>query len=368
MKKIELLLILVFGLILFSCRNTEEPFEPHKKETKYTQAFDDVWKTLDTSYVFFDQLPCDWDSLHQVYYKAVESVETDMDFKEFMILFLTEMQDPTIEYSFQHLFSCKGKMNNPALDNFFTWIVWEYSTYAVLNEHMDISMNAGQCVLKTVARFNNDRTDSTRYDGIVILGSPYDPYGQYKALFKTYLHSKYNSSNAAGLIIDLRHWGIANATFISALLEAFYPKGQTCTISAKVRSPFSSNHTTYITAGERSFMGDGYYADKPIAILVNEEVANEELVLATILADLPNVTIIGRGTTERKGGTNTAKQFSDGSVLIYPQAIFSDDKHGSFNTPLQPDILVDWPITSRPLSNTPDKCIEAALDYIDSVN
>ena len=94
----KILYAMLILLTFVACNTEEELLPPHATETEYTCEFDEVWNTLDSFYVFFDLLPCDWDSLHKAYYYRVESVKTDEQFEDMMKEMLEAIEDPYIYY------------------------------------------------------------------------------------------------------------------------------------------------------------------------------------------------------------------------------------------------------------------------------
>lgn len=363
-------LLPILAIVLFlstACKSKEEPVDSNAAETLYSGVFEQVWNTLDTSYVFFDVMPCNWDSLHKAQLDVMKSVKTEEEFKIAMKEFFAAMQDPNILFTYQ--------FGNPAWSvhapwmtlDCHDWIAKDYDTYSILNDSKDIGIGNGTMRLVTAARINKLNNDTTRYNAIVFMGSPHDPNGMYKAYFKNYLKKLSSEPTSTGLIIDFRIKGSVNVTFASTILEAFYPEGETCTITAKVRASTSSKDL--VNAGNMAFTGEGLYSNKPVVILVNEDVSLEEHVLASILSELQNVTIVGRSQSCGRGGICaqvhlTIPEYQTENILVYPRVGLTDNKHKSLSSPLQPDFLVNWPLTSW-IGNDYDKCIDAALDCID---
>lgn len=363
-------LLPILAIVLFlstACKSKEEPVDSNAAETLYSGVFEQVWNTLDTSYVFFDVMPCDWDSLHKAQSDVMKSVKTEEEFKIAMKEFFAAMQDPNILFTYQFGHPA-WSVHAPWMTlDCHDWIPKDYDTYSILNDSKDIGIENGTMHLVTAARINKLNKDTTRYNAIVFMGSPYDPNGMYKAYFKNYLKKLSSEPTSTGLIIDFRIKGSVNVTVASTILEAFYPEGETCTITAKVRASTSSKDL--VNAGNMAFTGEGLYSNKPVVILVNEDVSLEEHVLASILSELPNVTIVGRSQSCGRGGICAqarliVPEHLTPNILAYPRVALTDDKHKSLSSPLLPDVFVDWPLTSW-MGNNYDKCLDAALDCID---
>lgn len=370
----NLIIIIVMTLVLSACHTQEEPLPPRTTENEYTRLFDVIWNKLDSSYVFFDLLPCDWDSLHKAYYYRVESVTTEDAFVNMISEMFDAIGDPYIYLFHQgHIIVSRPEKFRPRdMEN---WLrEQKHDTYEIPARAQFTMMDNGVFRYGSVIRINKSKKDTAWYHAVSLSGLVSDARKVNGITFATKIKKLYSDSRAKGLILDLRGCQQLHLTIAPMILSTFYPLGKSYSLTAQARSPYSSSHLAMIDVDTYSMTGMGCYGNKPIVILVNEAVILEAHTVATILSELPNVMVVGRSSSGGRGGV-CAGQIIDSSTYmakdtIYGPAIrFANATHSNFNAPLQPDRLVDWIPTAEEYEHYTyiyDKCLDAALDCIDS--
>ena len=237
-------------------------------------------------------------------------------------------------------------------------------------------MQSGTMGFGSLIRVNKSHQDTSRYDAIFFEGIPNDIAGIYGIVFSNKVKRLYSSATSKGLIVDLRGCRYIHMTFAPTLVQTFYPAEKKYSLIAQTRNPRSPSHLDMIDAQDLSLTGLGYYGEKPIVLIVHEKVQMETHVIASILAELPNVMVVGRSSTGGRGGVIVKKYIGDSTLTVKNYLMgsairFVDSNHTSFNRPLQPDRLVNWAPTAAyyyDMGNVYDKCLEAALDCIDDYN
>lgn len=343
-----------------ACHSNEPQYE-----TKYTRTFNEIWECLDSKYVFFDMMQCNWDSLHTVYVHRINAVENDNEFQNEITAMLTAIGDPMIfvRYAYSGL-QCPNTFW--AKDRANRLFAQKHETYEIL----DGTENVGFVIFSVGRIIRTDDANNVTgiYDAVYFDPNIADSFGSVGGLFKRYIQTYYNDGRAKGLILDMRSCAWMDIAFASAVLESLYPQNKEYTIYVNHRS--GAQHNAFIKIQDYSISGLGYYENKPIVILINRETMMSPHVVASVLSELPNVTIVGREADSGRGGVLQTKLFGDTinvsqDYMTYPGIYLSDAKHTSFNAPLQPDIFVDWDISTLE-GYYYDKCIDTALDCIDA--
>ena len=367
------LIIIVMTLVLSACHTQEEPLPPRTTENEYTQLFDAVWNKIDSSYVFFDLMPCDWDSLHKVYYYKVESVTTEDEFIDMMTEMFDAIEDPFI-YLFHHghtIVSKPEKFKPQDGDNLLC--KQKQETYEIPAGAQYISMDHGAFRSGSVIRINKSTNDTAWYHAISLSGIVSDEKKVNGIIFATKIKKLHADLKAKGLILDLRGCTQLHLSLAPMILQTLYPLGKSYSLIAQARSPSSSSHLSMIDAQTFSMTGMGCYGNKPIVILVNESVILEAHTIAAILSELPNVMIVGSSPSGGRGGVCAGQIIGSSTnmandTIFGPAFRFSNATHTNFNAPLQPDKLVNGIPTEECYSHYGyiyDKCLDAALDCID---
>lgn len=361
-------------LSLVACSTREEPLPPRTTESEYTQLFDAVWNKIDSAYVFFDLMSCNWDSLHKVYYYRAESVTTEDEFIDMMTEMFEAIEDPYI-YLFHHghaIVSVPKKYKPLDGDNLLC--KQKQDTYEIPVGAQYTAMDDGSFRSASVIRINKSTNDTSWYHAVVLSGIVSDEKKVNGITFASKIKNLHSDAKAKGLIFDLRGCKQLHLSIAPMVLQTLYPLGKSYSLTAQVRSQSSSNHLAMIDVDTYSMTGMGCYENKPIVILVNEAVMLEAHTVATILSELPNVIIVGRSPSSGRGGV-CAGQIIGSSInmtndTIYGPAIrLSNATHSNFNAPLLPDKLINWTPTEEYHSHYGyiyDKCLDAALDCIDA--
>ena len=367
------LIFIVMTLVLSACHTQEEPLPPRTTENEYAQLFDAVWNKIDSFYVFFDLLPCDWDSLHKAYYYRVESVTTEDAFVNMISEMFDAIGDPHI-YLFHHgrtIVSRPEKYKTLDRENILR--EQKHDTYEIPAGAQYTMLDNGVLITAPIIRINKSKNDTAWYHAVSLSGIISDLKILNGIIFAAKIKKLHSDSKAKGMILDLRGCRQVHYTIAPTILSTFYPLGKSYSLTAHARSPYSSSHLAMIDVDTYSITGMGCYANKPIVILVNEAVMLEAHTIATILSELPNVMVVGRSSSGGRGCVCGALAIGNSinmtrDTIMGPIIRFSDANHSNFNAPLQPDKLVNWTPKEEDYSHFPifyDKCLDAALDCID---
>ena len=361
-------------LVLSACHTQEEPLPPRTTENEYTRLFDVIWNKLDSSYVFFDLLPCDWDSLHKAYYYRVESVTTEDAFVNMISEMFDAIGDPHI-YLFHHgrtIVSRPEKYKTLDRENILR--EQKHDTYEIPAGAQYTMLDNGVLITAPIIRINKSKNDTAWYHAVSLSGIISDLKKLNGIIFAAKIKKLHSDSTAKGMILDLRGCRQVHYTIAPTILSTFYPLGKSYSFTAHARSPYSSSHLAMIDVDTYSITGMGCYGNKPIVILVNESVILEAHTIAAILSELPNVMIVGRSPSGGRGGVCAGQIIGSSTnmandTIFGPAFRFSNATHTNFNAPLQPDKLVNWIPTEECYSHYGyiyDKCLDAAIDCIDS--
>lgn len=360
MKFKQFVLIAVLAVGLSAC----ETNTPEQGRGRYSAMFDQVWDLLDKNYVFLSMVSCDMDSLQADCKHKISEISDPQGLQTTLTEMLEAIGDPNIGIVYDHTQSYK---KSASADNSIGLIPYKQDAYEIL----DSTYRYGDYNFGKAIRTNVNGCDTSFY-AIVTFRTEINSSTSYaNSLFTKNVSISQSQSKNKGLILDMRGCRWADSDFANTILQCFYPLGEEYNFTAQIRSPLSLMSTAFVNYPERDIHGEGLglYSDRPVAVIINTTVSLTTHLAASALADLPNVAVIGRTGTGGHGGSLGFQQLGGEqyNYIILPTVRYTGYGYESFYAPLLPDIKVDWTpdYTQYPPAYSEDKCLSAAMDYID---
>ena len=341
-----------------ACTNEVELPDEAKEvlaRSEYAQRFDKLWKVLDKNYVLFDYMDVDFDQLRTEYILRMDSVATDSAFVAIVRDFCSTFHEKDISFSIDRAWYETNVIteNNQAYWAGETGYLPGYGASGNKNKYI------GPLGMNTVQRYGEE--SGTRSYALFLACEykttelPEDFDRQINEILETPVR---------GIVLDMRSAMTCSAVW--EFLSYFYAKGETCSYKYRSRSSIRKNRSDYTAWGSESIQGYGMLADYPVAIIVDSLTCGQYAWMAHMLAERENVALVG--TTELNGATwGRRTTYCNEDQLIYPYFQIKT-KSQNLEDPMALDIVVDWNGECNEHGYYEDKCLVAALDYIDSYN
>lgn len=323
--------------------------------SEYAQRFDKLWKVLDKNYVLFDYMDVDFDHLRTEYILKMDSVATDSAFVALVREFCGTFHEKNISFSVNNVWY----ETNVITENNQAYWAGEYGGLPGYSASGNKNKYIGPLGINTVQR-NGEESETRSYALFLAC--------EYKTTeFPEGLDEQMNKVLAVpvrGIVLDMRSAMACSVAW--DLLSYFYAKGETCSYKYRSRSSIRTKRSDYTVWSSESIQGYGMLADYPVAIIVDSLTYGQYAWMAHMLSERENVALIG--TTELNGATwMHSTTYCDEDKVIYPYFQIKT-KCQNFEDPMALDIVVDWNGECNEHGYYEDKCLVAALDYIDSCN
>ena len=360
-------LLLGIGMVQTSC----EPHGNNVANTEYARLFNGICDTMENHYVFFDQMNSDWDSIRPYYQAKINNISEEKEFVSQMNSFLATIGDPYINISYNRQYMANDFPI--AKDCSYAPDPKRDETAECIKSHSNGATHSYYTLMKK----EEVVTDSIFYDFMAIKVAS---TSQAAPVLVQQLKEISENSTADGLIIDLRSsiksYRDINILVAAHITQSLLHKDEEHILCEYKRSE-SDTITSIFPVTQVKLIGLGYCVDKPIVVLVNENVLGVKHILASMLSELPNVCIIGRHSTTGYGCV--AKEYSVGSKhhknyannkMLLPSYRYTYNEVDISENILNPDILVDWDVEQESSTSAIysfDKCLYEAMKYIDSV-
>jgi hypothetical protein len=249
-------------------------------QNTYPSNYDELWRGYDRYYSYFEHKKVNWDSLYTAYLPRVEDARNDIAFSIVLSDLLSNLRDghaqlisPYGTYTYNFNFESRA----------------EYNSNLISSRYLDDSVPGDEN-----SAFQFHTIDDIGYLRIESFSNDFT----FKGL-DLFLKSQ---SDQTGLIIDVRDNG-GGSDLNSYFVASRFTNQRT--LVRKVRYRNGPDHNDFSEPIENYINPDGFYYDKPVAVLINRGVfsAAEDFVLA--MRQFPNVTIIGTNTGGGSGNPIT---------------------------------------------------------------
>ena len=307
---------------------------------------------------------CDMDSLQTDYRHKISEISDPQSLQTTLTEMLEAIGDPNIGIVYDHTRSYK---KSASADKSIGLIPYKQDAYEI----MDSTYRYGDFNFGKAIRTDVNGRDTSFYDIVTFNEEINNSTSYSNSLFVNKVSVSHLQSKNKGIIIDMRGCTWSDTDFANTILQCFYSKGEEYNFTAQIRSPLSLASTAFVNYPERDIHGEGLglYSDRPVAVIVNKTVSLTAHLAASALADLPNVAVIGRTGTGGHGGSLGFQQLGGEqyNYIVLPTVRYTGYGYESFYEQLLPDIKVDWTpdYTQYPPAYSEDKCLSAAMDYID---
>ena len=343
-------------------------------------VFEVFWTTLDEHYVYFEEKGVDWDSMYVAYAPCARQVHTDAELLSLLHEMIVPLQDghvsivagDTAVYSKRVRYSVENKeyyspylgaLNSvrdtksiwgeswdDGLDEVFWLVSGDYVLqcppdekgchYAFMNERSVI-------LLWVLENFRKDEQVALNY---------------YKEILNQYLQKDFPILNhKRGIILDLRTNSGGYAEAVHALVSCFF-SGEKDLYYSRFKSGKSHSDV-----GEKiisTVKGNSWVNENvPVVLLIGRYTYSAANLCSFILADLPNVTLIGE-RTGGGGGSRNDVVLPNGWVLCYTITKNYSMDDIDMEIGIEPDIYVPY---DEELEKNGDVLFNEAVRYVDSL-
>ena len=344
---------------LFAACTNEVELPDEAKEvlarSEYAQRFNSIWKILNENYVLLDGWDGDFDQIRVDYILKMDSVATDSAFVARMYDFFNVLHEKNIYFSVRRYSYVTNKVCkvNQAQE------AGEYGCHPGYCASGNDNKYGGPFVMNMVLRYDED---SVSRSYALFLADEYT-YTELPENFDEQM-DEILEAPVQGIVLDMR--SVMTCAVAEKLLSYFYASGSVCSYEYCSRSTKQTKHSDYTLWASKYIRGNGRLADYPVAIIVDSLTHCEYAWLAHILAERDNVVLVG--TSELNGATwRQSATYYDEDRLDYPYLLIRT-KHQKLEDPMALNIVVDWEGYNGYSPLKEDKCLVAALDYIDSYN
>ena len=344
-------------------------------------VFEVFWTTLDEHYVYFEEKGVDWDSMYVAYAPRARQVHTDAELLSLLHEMIVPLQDGhvsivagnTVVYSKRVRYSVENKEYyspylgalNSVRDTKSIWGEswddgWDEVFWFVSGDYvLQCSPDGKRCHYE----FANERSlilllvldDFREYDHSVALGYYKDVLGQYlQREFPILNHKK-------GIVLDLRANSGGYGENVSNFMSCFYT-GEKDLYYTRFKE--GAAHSIVGRELVTSEIGNGLVDENiPVVLLVDRYTYSAANLCAFIMADLPNVTLIGE-RTGGGGGSLRDVALPNGWVLCYTASKFYSMDDMDMELGIEPDIYVPY---DEELEKKGDALFDRAVEYLDNL-
>ncbi len=333
MRILIYLFLVTFALAGISC---EKIFFDPEPDNSPESIFEQVWKFADEEYSFFSYKNIDWDSVYNVYSQEIQAGMTEEELFDVLAEMLFLLKDGHVN------------LKSP-FDRSRNWF-W----------YLDYPQNYNYSLLE-----RNYFRGREQYAGPFILVDFDDAgYIHYRSFGNRvsdenmdYVLEKFKQHQ--GLIIDLRNNGGGSMSNAIRIARRFAPAERIVALRQDKNGPGHEDFTEKYKISIDPSGKDNW--TKPVVILANRLCYSATNYMIAIMAELPNVTIIG-DRSGGGGGIPAYTELSNGWLMrVSSTRIFTPD---GFNIEggIPPDIRKD--LTREDLLNNRDTLLEYALKFL----
>jgi hypothetical protein len=346
--KNHLLISLTAMLIGFS--SCEKAFIKEEPEPSNAQVFDHLWETVDQKYSFFEDKNIDWDQARLTYRQQAIRARNSIELFNALADLLFVLEDGHVNLSGGIDLSRNWNWYLDYPPN-YNWDIIERN-YLTPSEDYQISGPLHNTVIDSVGYIHYESFSSGISTSLL-------DYIIYKMLTKDALSI---DGQVAGLIIDVRNNGGGSVDNAFTLANRFAPKEQIKVADWYYKAGPEHNNFTKPESKYIKYNGSELYQfNKPIVILTNRSCYSATNMFASIMAMLPNVTLIG-DKTGGGGGLPINNELPNGWRYRFSATRTIDPTGYNIEFGISPDIKID--LDSADLANGKDTYIERAIQYI----
>ncbi|MES2732905.1 MAG: S41 family peptidase [Bacteroidota bacterium] len=328
------LLAIIFLLSFSSC---EKLFiEPDPQNTAVSN-FDLLWKTVDEKYSYFTYKNIDWKAVYAKYRPQVQDGMKEEDLFKVMQDMLFELRDGHV-----NLYSKFNTSRN-----------WEW--------YLGYPQNFSPTILER-HYLNRDYEIASPFRTRVIDSVGYIRYSSFQSGIPgstvDYLLNKYAKLKVKGIIIDIRDNGGGSISNVDVLASRFT---KTKTIVGYTRYKSGPGHDDFSRPYVRELEPAGVYYPGKVVVLTNRSVFSAANDFASVMSELPNVTLIG-DQTGGGGGAPISSELPNGWRFRFSTNQLLNAKSEQIEYGVAPDIKVD--MLKADEDQGKDTILEAALTFL----
>lgn len=333
----------ILVLLLFSAVSCEKLFFEPEPLTDPVSIFEQFWGTYHTDYAPFEERGVDWDEVYATFRPKVNGQTTDEELYNILKDMISGLNDSHIK------FTAPGKQ-------VYTPNIY-YGTH-LEDELFDIDLIKNQYFTEKVVEYDG---------GYVVTSSINDvAYIWFKGVGSGFLelHTMLDGfSDAKGLIIDLRHNGGGDLTFLFSEIGILTDEVR---FNHRSRTKNGPGRNDYDEWFEWNIYPSGKYFDKPLVLLTDRYTVSAGERATMALKTLPNLLHMG-DTTNGSISTMIGRELQNGWYFtICPQQIEFIDGKSYEGIGLIPDVLVEN--SMEEMSAGKDSQLDAALEYFQNLN
>jgi hypothetical protein len=319
-------------LFLSSCERALISPDP---ERTAVSSFDQLWKTVDEKYSYFTYKNIDWNAVYAKYRPRVKNGMKSEDLFNVMAEMLFELRDGHV-----NLFSRFNVSRN-----------WEW--------YLGYPQNYNNTIIER-NYLGNDYQIAQPFRTRIINNVGYIRYSSFQSGVSgstfDYLLSKY--SGLKGIIIDIRDNGGGSISNVSVMASRFV---KTPTLVGYTRYKSGPSHDEFSDFYERELEPAGRHFPGKVVVLTNRSVYSAANDFASVMAELPNVTLIG-DQTGGGGGAPISSELPNGWRFRFSTNQLLNSKKEQIENGVPPDIKVDM-LKSQEDQGI-DTILETALDFL----
>ena len=363
--------------IVFACSSCRDIVVENTPQN----VFEVFWTAMDEHYVYFEEKGVDWDSMYVACVPRARQVRTDAELLSLLHEMIIPLRDEhvaigtddTVVYSKRVRYSAENKEYyspylgalNSVREAKDIWGEswddgWDEVRWLVSGDYVQqCSPDGKRCPYK----FTNERS-------MILLFVMDDFYGydlsttlnNYKKVLVQYLQKEFPILNhKKGIVLDLRANKGGYGENVCNFVSCFYTGKKDLFYSYfKEDAAHSAMENKFVT----SMAGSGLVDENiPVMLLVDRYTYSAANLCAFIMADLPNVTLIGERTGGGGGGRHDVS-LPNGWVLSYTESKFYSMDDMDMELGVEPDIYVPY---DEELEKNGDVLFERAVGYIDSI-
>jgi len=333
----------VASLPLFSC--IDDP-PTHPEIIDYQSYIEMVWELYDQKYVAFDEKAVDWDALLDEYMQLAENVASYDEMSDLLAEMVGKLEDKNSWF----LASSQGIIPIYSPDIEINWVdsvlmnllePWDFQW----DTNYTVGVMWGHCVIDSVPYF------AIRH---------FNYYFTYQG-FRDEIQS---NLRAPGMIIDIRMSDDVSLTPVLQIPSVFADQPREAFLTQHRTGP---EHCDLSQLSAYSISPVGLTFTKPVVLLVGEQNIGPAEAFASVMGQMPHVTIIGDTTG---GGGNTPGFFSqinwplwEDRYITCPFArVFTADTVSIEGNGILPDIYVQT--TPADFLDGHDPVLEYAIEWI----
>lgn len=334
-KHFFFIMLSIFSSSLFTSCIDEPEFPQNTNEGN----FEALWKIIDTKYCYLDYKSINWDSIHVVYKKQVDSTLTDRALFKLMGDMLAELKDGHVNLYSGFDLSRYQNWFSDYPDNFSSTLIYS-DKYLGDNYHIAGGM---------------------RYEKIDNGNIGYIYYGDFSNRFTdtniSYIFNYFK--NCKGLIIDVRDNGGGYLDLSEQLASYFFTKE---TLTGYMQHKTGDGHTDFSKSQEiKTPAHKTLQWQRPVVVLTNRMSfsATNSFVVRMKLA--PKATVVG-DKTGGGGGLPFSSEIPNGWMVRFSASPMFDADMQHTEWGIDPDVKVD--LAADDEADGIDTIIEKAIEII----